>query len=212
MCFFTCTYPKLCGGEFKTVDVDTAIGVSYCQGQGHKWGVKVTTLVWADWHPHLPLDVYKLKENWSICKTDMMQRLPYPQHWHNAKATISTTLTWCKGYHILNIDTMQRLLYPQPWHDAKATIYPQPWQYAKATTVKLFYFVGTFPGLTTTDMLVDTWICRFQIMFNITKVNKYFVGILNSWIALPKKDTKSNVQQIKIILCLQVHVTMLVYM
>ena len=39
------SYPKLCGGEFKTVDVDTAIGVSYCQGQGHKWGVKVTTLV-----------------------------------------------------------------------------------------------------------------------------------------------------------------------
>ena len=40
------------------------------------------------------------------------------------------------------------------------------------------------------DMFMDTLICGFQIIFNITKVNEYFVGILNSWIALPTKNTK----------------------
>jgi len=36
----------------------------------------------------------------------------------------------------------------------------------------------------------------FQIICNISTLNKYFCGILNSWIALP---TKLNVQQIKVI-------------
>jgi len=53
-------------------------------------------------------------------------------------------------------------------------------------TVKSFYFVGTkFRGLTTLDMIVDTWIRGFQIICNSFEVNKYFVGILNSWIAFP---------------------------
>ena len=34
----------------------------------------------------------------------------------------------------------------------------------------------------------------FQIILNTTKVNKYFVGILNLWIVLPTKYTKLNVQ------------------
>jgi len=34
-------------------------------------------------------------------------------------------------------------------------------------------------GLTTMDMFVDTLICGFQIIRNITKVNKYSVEILN---------------------------------
>jgi len=60
-----------------------------------------------------------------------------------------------------------------------------------------FNFVGTnFHGLT----MMGTWICGFQIIRNITKVNKYFVWILNSWIAKPMKNTKLNVQQIKLIL------------
>jgi len=42
-------------------------------------------------------------------------------------------------------------------------------------------------------MFVDTWICGFQIICNITEVNKYFVGILNLCIALPMKYTKLNV-------------------
>jgi len=45
-------------------------------------------------------------------------------------------------------------------------------------------------GLMTIDMFVDPCICGFQIIHNITKVNKYFVRILNSWIALPTKHTK----------------------
>ena len=49
------------------------------------------------------------------------------------------------------------------------------------------------------DMFMDTLICGFQIIFNITKVNEYFVGILNSWIALPTKNTKLNVQRVKMI-------------
>jgi len=36
-------------------------------------------------------------------------------------------------------------------------------------------------------------------LLNITKVNKYFVGILNSWNVIPTKYTKINVQQIKMI-------------
>jgi len=51
----------------------------------------------------------------------------------------------------------------------------------------------------TMDMFVDIGICGFQItcIFNITKVNKYFVGILNSWIVLLTKYTKLNVQWIE---------------
>ena len=62
-------------------------------------------------------------------------------------------------------------------------------------------FVGTnFCGLTTMDMFVDALICGFQIIPNSTKkVNKYFVGILNLWIALPTRKTKLNVQEIKMI-------------
>ena len=37
----------------------------------------------------------------------------------------------------------------------------------------------TFRGLTTMDMFVYTWIRGFQIIVNIIKVNKSFVGILN---------------------------------
>jgi len=43
------------------------------------------------------------------------------------------------------------------------------------------------------DMFVDL-ILLISIFLNIAKMNKYFVGILNSWIALPTKDTKFNVQ------------------
>ena len=45
-------------------------------------------------------------------------------------------------------------------------------------------------GLNIMDMFMDIWICGFQIMCNITKVKKYFVGILNLWTALPTKDKK----------------------
>jgi len=51
--------------------------------------------------------------------------------------------------------------------------------------------MGTkFRGLTTMDMFMDTWICRFQIILNITKVDKYFVGIFNLCIFLPTNYTK----------------------
>jgi len=42
-------------------------------------------------------------------------------------------------------------------------------------------------GLMTMDMFMDTLICGFQITCNKTKVNKYFVGILKSKIALLTK-------------------------
>ena len=48
--------------------------------------------------------------------------------------------------------------------------------------------------LTTMDMFMDTLICGFLIICNITKVNKYFVGILKSKIALPTKNIKLYVQ------------------
>ena len=44
------------------------------------------------------------------------------------------------------------------------------------------------------DMLVDTWICEFSNNTQNTKVNKYFIGILNSWILRPTKYIKFNVQ------------------
>jgi len=43
------------------------------------------------------------------------------------------------------------------------------------------------------DMFVDIWIRGFQIIFKITKVKKYIIGILNSWTALPTKEMKLNV-------------------
>jgi len=68
-------------------------------------------------------------------------------------------------------------------------------------TVKSFNFMGRkLCGLMTMDMFMDTLICGFQIICNITKVIKYFVGILKSKIALPTKNTKLYVQQIKMIL------------
>jgi len=58
-----------------------------------------------------------------------------------------------------------------------------------------FNFVGMkLRGLTTLDMFV-TWICKFQLICNITKMNNYIVVILNSWIALPTKYMKLNVKQ-----------------
>ena len=58
--------------------------------------------------------------------------------------------------------------------------------------MKSFYFVGTkFRGLTTMDMFVSTFIYGFGIIQYKTKMNKSFVGTLNSW------NTKINVQQIK---------------
>jgi len=41
----------------------------------------------------------------------------------------------------------------------------------------------------TLDMFMDTYLSfvDFQILCNITKVNNYFIGNLNSWIALPTK-------------------------
>jgi len=44
-----------------------------------------------------------------------------------------------------------------------------------------------FSWLKTMDMRVGTLIHWFQIKHNITKVNEYFVGMINSWIALPTK-------------------------
>jgi len=49
------------------------------------------------------------------------------------------------------------------------------------------------------DMFGETLICGIQIIWNNTKVNKYFVGVLNALIVLPMKNTQINVQQIKII-------------
>jgi len=34
------------------------------------------------------------------------------------------------------------------------------------------------------DMFVNTYICGFQIILNITKVNEFFFGILDLWIIL----------------------------
>jgi len=51
------------------------------------------------------------------------------------------------------------------------------------------------------DMFLDTAFRGFQIILNITKVNKYFVinfSILFAWIVLPKKYMKLSVQRIKI--------------
>jgi len=63
-------------------------------------------------------------------------------------------------------------------------------------TVKSFYFVGTsFQWLTTRDMFVDILSHGFQVIFNITKVNKYFIGILKP--CMPTKYIKLNVQRMK---------------
>jgi len=67
-------------------------------------------------------------------------------------------------------------------------------------TVKSFHFMDTkVRGLSTLDMFGDTWTRWFQIICKITKMNKYFVGILNYGIALPTKYLKLNVQRIKMI-------------
>jgi len=47
-------------------------------------------------------------------------------------------------------------------------------------------------GFLTLDMFMDTWIHGFLIKFIYSKVNEYFIGILNSWISLPMKYTKLN--------------------
>ena len=44
--------------------------------------------------------------------------------------------------------------------------------------------------------------CGFHDICNIIKVNKYFVGILNLWIALPMKNMKLSVQRIKWLYCM----------
>ena len=41
-----------------------------------------------------------------------------------------------------------------------------------------------FRGLTTLNMFVDTLIRGFNIKYNTTNVNNYFVGILKLWIVL----------------------------
>jgi len=69
------------------------------------------------------------------------------------------------------------------------------------TTAKSFKFVDTkFRGLTIIDMFEDSWLCGFLNIYKTTKLNKYFIGILNLCIVLPTQNTKLNVQQIKIIL------------
>jgi len=90
---------------------------------------------------------------------------------------------------------------PLPGTNIQITVYS--YKYI-CNTVKSFNFVGTkFCGLTIVvfDMFVDTWILVFQIICNITEENKYFVGILNSWIVRPTKYTKLNVQRIEIFHC-----------
>ena len=54
-------------------------------------------------------------------------------------------------------------------------------------------------GYMTLDLFMDTWICGFQIIYNSTNlnVNKYFIGILNSWIALPMKYTNEMSKKYK---------------
>jgi len=47
--------------------------------------------------------------------------------------------------------------------------------------------------------VVDTVIRELKIICNISEGNNYFVEILNSWVALPTKYTKVNVQWIKVI-------------
>jgi len=54
------------------------------------------------------------------------------------------------------------------------------------------------------EMFMDTSTDGIQIIFiNTQKVNKYFIGILNSWTALPTVYTKFNVQQIKLFYSIQ---------
>ena len=67
------------------------------------------------------------------------------------------------------------------------------------STVKTFYLVVIKVQVETTmDKFLDIRTHWFQIIFDITKVNKYLIGILNSWIALATKDRKLNVQWKKI--------------
>jgi len=71
------------------------------------------------------------------------------------------------------------------------------WALARCTG-KSFHFVDTkLRGLMTLDMFMDTWICGYKIIQNITKVNYYFIGILNFWIVLHTKYMKLRVQWTK---------------
>jgi len=56
-----------------------------------------------------------------------------------------------------------------------------------------------FLGLVIMNMFVDTWIHGFQIKRNMTEVNEFFIGDLNSWIALPMKYIELNSQRRKMI-------------
>jgi len=60
-----------------------------------------------------------------------------------------------------------------------------------------YWEIISFRRLMMVGMFVETWIHGFQIILNITKVNEYFVMILNLGIVLPMKYMKLNVQQIK---------------
>jgi len=70
----------------------------------------------------------------------------------------------------------------------------------KSITVNSINFVVTkFHYLQTLGMFVDTWIRGFQIICNITRLKKCFIGILNLWIALPTKYMKLNAPRLLMI-------------
>jgi len=64
-----------------------------------------------------------------------------------------------------------------------------------------------FRGLAMMDMNVVTWISN-----NKQYLIKYFVGMLNSWIVIPTKYTKLNVQQIKVDFTVYIYVTSFKYL
>jgi len=67
-------------------------------------------------------------------------------------------------------------------------------------TVKSYNFVVIkLRGWTLMGLFVDTWIREhvFQFILHITKVNKYFVGMLNSWNVIPTNYRTLNAQRIK---------------
>jgi len=47
------------------------------------------------------------------------------------------------------------------------------------------------------DKHLNSWIFKLNTQLQCIKLNQHFVGILNSWIVLPTKNTKFNVQQLK---------------
>ena len=118
--------------------------------------------------------------------------LPYPR-----KTQISIPMN--KTYL-----TVRRVSYQESTSNVR---HGQHGQLISPTLVKSFHYMGTkFHGLTIMGMLLDTWIRGFKNIHKITKVNTCFVGILNSWIALPTKNTKYNVQWIKLIWAYVVYV------